>query len=80
MAPRRRRPYLTTAIVLWVIAVVLLLPALSALTAGTASARGFAPVGISTGVLVAIAGTLLFFAGPKRRDEDDPNRPVDDAK
>jgi amino acid transporter len=78
VASRGERPYLTTAIVLWVIGLLLLLPALGALTAGTAGARGFAPVGISIGVLVAIAGTLLFFTGPKKRDEDDPNRPVDD--
>lgn len=77
--PRRKRPYLITAIVLWVIGLVLVLPALTALGSGTAGARSFAPIGISIGVLVAIAGTLLFFTGPKKRDEDDPrNRPVDD--
>lgn len=78
MAPRRKRPFLTTAIVLWVIGVLLILPALSALTAGTGSARGFAPIGISIGVLVAIAGTLLFFTGPKKPIDDPRNQPVDD--
>ncbi|MDT0157652.1 hypothetical protein Q9R19_08460 [Microbacterium sp. ARD32] len=76
--PRRRRPYATTAIVLWVIGALLIVPPLLQLASGSAGAQGFAPVGISIGVLLGIAGTLLFFTGPKKPLDDPRDEPVDD--
>ena len=75
---RRKRPYKSTAIVLWALGVMLTLPAVLPLLSGTPGAKSFAPIGISIGVLVLIAGTLLFFTGPKMPLEDPRNRPVDD--
>ncbi|HWU29918.1 MAG TPA: hypothetical protein VN041_12630 [Microbacterium sp.] len=75
---RRKRPYKSTAIVLWALGVMLTLPALLPLASGPPGAQAFAPIGISIGVLVLIAGTLLFFTGPKEPLEDPREAPVDD--
>lgn len=75
MAPRRRRPYLTTAVVLWVIAVVLLLPAFGQLFGGVPLNLGVAPFGFTLGPLLAIGGLLLFFV--KKPEPERPPEPLD---
>lgn len=80
MTARRKRPYATTAFALWAVAALMIAPAIMPVLSGVPISEGFAPIGLSIGVLLGIGGTLLFFTGGARHDDtlDDPNRPVDD--
>lgn len=66
---RRKRPYATTAIVLWAAGALMIVPPLMQVASGVPLSQGFAPIGLSIGVLIAIGGTLLFLA--KRPEHDD---------
>jgi hypothetical protein len=72
---RRKRPFLMTAIALWVAAVVLTLPVLGQLFNGVPLDQGLGPIGFVVGPLLAIGGTLLFFV--KKPEPERPPEPLD---
>jgi|GEM_PF-2984307 len=70
---RRKRPFLTTAVVLWVAAVVLTLPVLGQLLKG--EPLGMGAMGFVIGPLLAIGGVLLFLV--KKPEPERPPEPLD---
>ncbi len=72
---RRKRPFLTTAVVLWAAAVMLVAPAVGQLFSGIPLNQGVAPIGFTIGPLLAIAGTLLFLV--KKPEPQRPPEPLD---
>lgn len=72
---RRKRPFLTTAVVLWAAAVVLVMPAIGQLFSGIPLTQGVAPIGFTLGPLLAIGGILLFLV--KKPEPERPPEPLD---
>lgn len=70
---RRKRPFLTTAVVLWAAAVVLTLPVLGQLLKGEPLEMG--SMGLVLGPLLAIGGVLLFLV--KKPEPERPPEPLD---
>jgi len=72
---RRKRPFLTTAVVLWVAAAVLTAPALSQLFNGVPPDHGLGPIGFLIGPVLAIGGILLFLV--KKPEPERPPEPLE---
>lgn len=72
---RRKRPFLITAVALWVAAVVLTVPAIGQLFNGVPAGQGLGPMGFVVGPLLAICGFLLFLV--KKPEPERPPEPLD---